>query len=143
MKHCKILIIEDHSLTRFGLRTAFESCNLNEDNEYEYEVFESATAQKGIEIADKEDIDLIVMDLGLPDMNGIEATQIIKKADALVNIPQSQNCLIHIQISRLFNILIHIHPSMPPDARISVPAQAPKPPAPPHPSVCYITVLNQ
>lgn len=68
-----ILIIEDHELTRFGLKTAFESCD------YVDKIFEAESAEKGIEITDKYDINIIIMDLGLPGMNGIEATRKIKE----------------------------------------------------------------
>ncbi len=67
-----ILIIEDHELTRFGLKTAFESCDFIEN------IYEAESAEKGIEVAAKNDISLIIMDLGLPGMNGIEATKRIK-----------------------------------------------------------------
>lgn len=67
-----ILIIEDHELTRFGLKTAFESCD------FIGEIFEAESAERGVEIASEKDINLIIMDLGLPGMNGIEATKKIK-----------------------------------------------------------------
>lgn len=68
----KILIIEDHELTRFGLKTAFESC------EFVDAIYEAESAEKGLEIVSDKEVDLIVMDLGLPGMNGIEATKQVK-----------------------------------------------------------------
>lgn len=73
MSKYNLLIVEDHALTRFGLRTAFET-----DAKYG-KIFEAPNASKAIEIADKSPIDIIIMDLGLPDLNGIEATKIIKQ----------------------------------------------------------------
>lgn len=67
-----ILIIEDHELTRFGLKTAFESCDFIET------IFEAESAEKGIELLAANEINLIIMDLGLPGMNGIEATKEVK-----------------------------------------------------------------
>lgn len=67
-----ILIVEDHELTRFGLKTAFESCD------YIGSIFESESAETALEIVRDNHIDLIIMDLGLPGMNGIEATKNIK-----------------------------------------------------------------
>ena len=67
-----LLIIEDHALTRFGLKTTFEA-----DDGYN-KIFEASNAKDGLNIIEKEDINIVVMDLGLPDMNGIEATKIIK-----------------------------------------------------------------
>ena len=68
-----ILIVEDHELTRFGLKTAFESYDFVEN------IYEAESAEKALEIVDKNQIDLIIMDLGLPGMNGIEATQKVKE----------------------------------------------------------------
>ena len=68
-----ILIVEDHELTRFGLKTAFESC------EYVENIYEAESAESAIEIVDTNSLDLVIMDLGLPGLNGIEATKIIKE----------------------------------------------------------------
>ena len=68
----KILIVEDHELTRFGLKTAFEACDFVES------IYEAESAEKGIDIATNNEINLIIMDLGLPGMDGIEATKQIK-----------------------------------------------------------------
>ena len=67
-----ILIVEDHELTRFGLKTAFEACDFIE------KIYEAESAEKGIDIASSNEINLIIMDLGLPGMNGIQATKEIK-----------------------------------------------------------------
>lgn len=75
-----ILIIEDHELTRFGLKTAFESCD------FVSKIYEAESAENGIEILKKNKIDLIIMDLGLPGMDGIEATGKVKELDKDVKI---------------------------------------------------------
>ena len=82
-----ILIVEDHELTRFGLKTAFESCD------YVETIFEADSAEVGIEIVNANHVDLIVMDLGLPGMDGIEATATIKanNSDVKVVILTSHN----------------------------------------------------
>ena len=67
-----ILIVEDHELTRFGLKTAFESCDFIEH------IYEAESAERGLEIASENEINLIIMDLGLPGMDGIEATRKVK-----------------------------------------------------------------
>lgn len=67
-----VLIIEDHALTRFGLRTAFESAEIFD------RILEAQNAKNGIELIEKNPADIVIMDLGLPDMNGIEATKLIK-----------------------------------------------------------------
>ena len=70
-----LLIIEDHELTRFGLRTTFE------DVDYIENIYEASSAEEGIEIFKNNSIDLVIMDLGLPNMNGIEATQAIREVN--------------------------------------------------------------
>ena len=67
-----ILIVEDHELTRFGLKTAFESCDFVKN------IFEAESAETAIEIVENNSVDLIIMDLSLPGMNGIDATEKIK-----------------------------------------------------------------
>ena len=75
-----ILIVEDHDLTRFGLKTTFDGVDFVE------QTFEAETAEKAIEIVSNNKIDLVIMDLGLPNMNGIDATQKIKKLNNNIKI---------------------------------------------------------
>lgn len=75
-----ILIVEDHELTRFGLKTAFEGVK------FVGELLESESAEKAIEIFNNTPIDIVIMDLGLPGMNGIEATKQIKSLNKDVKI---------------------------------------------------------
>lgn len=70
-----ILIVEDHELTRFGLKTAFEAYDFVKN------IYEAESAEKALEIAESNPVDLIIMDLGLPGMNGIEATKILKESN--------------------------------------------------------------
>lgn len=71
MTKYNILIVEDHALTRFGLKTAFETASCK--------ISEAENAKKAFKILDKESIDVVIMDLGLPDINGIDATKTIKE----------------------------------------------------------------
>ena len=82
-----ILIVEDHELTRFGLKTTFEEV------EYVQSIYEADSAEMAIEIFDSHNIDVIIMDLGLPGMNGIEATQKIRsrKKDVKIIMLTSHN----------------------------------------------------
>lgn len=75
-----ILIVEDHELTRFGLKTAFENC------EFIGEVFEAESAETAIDIVKGNDIKLVIMDLGLPGMNGIDATSTIKQLNGDIKV---------------------------------------------------------
>ena len=67
-----LLIIEDHELTRFGLKTAFEACDFVNN------IYEAESAEDGLILLENHSVDLIIMDLGLPGMNGIDATEKIK-----------------------------------------------------------------
>ena len=75
-----ILIVEDHELTRFGLKTTFENVDYVEN------IFEADSAEAAIDIFNKNNIDIIIMDLGLPNMNGIEATKQIRSSNKDVKI---------------------------------------------------------
>ena len=73
MMKSNILIIEDHELTRFGLKTAFEACENIE------RIFEAESAEVGIDLVENNPVALIIMDLGLPGINGLDATMQIKQ----------------------------------------------------------------
>lgn len=87
MKKSNILIVEDHELTRFGLKTTFEG------SDFVGKVFEAEYAQKAIEIVENNEIHLIIMDLGLPNINGIEAIKKIRvnNQDAKIVVLTSHN----------------------------------------------------
>ena len=68
-----VIIVEDFKLTRVGLRCALNS---NEDIEV---VAESDNAIDGLELIEKHSPDIVLMDLGLAGLNGIEATLKIKE----------------------------------------------------------------
>ncbi len=68
-----IAIIEDFKLTRVGLRCAL---NANEDINV---VAEAEDATEGLKQIERLKPDVILMDLGLPGMNGIEATIKVKE----------------------------------------------------------------
>lgn len=87
MEKKNILIVEDHELTRFGLKTTFEGV------EFIGTVYEAEYAQKAFEIVNNNKIDLIIMDLGLPNINGIETTKKIriKNKDAKIVVLTSHN----------------------------------------------------
>lgn len=73
MKTYKILIVDDHELVRRGLRSI-----LDQDSRFTL-VGEAMTGSEAIELVEKVQPDLILLDLLLPDMNGIEVCkQIIK-----------------------------------------------------------------
>jgi CheY-like chemotaxis protein len=52
-----------------------------------FEVFEAEDATSGIDIAQREKPDVIVMDVRLPDMRGTEAARILREERETANIP--------------------------------------------------------
>ena len=75
-----ILIVEDHELTRFGLKTTFDGVD------YVKNIYEADSAESAIEIFNNNNIDIVIMDLGLPNMNGIDATRQIRNSNKDVKI---------------------------------------------------------
>lgn len=75
-----ILIVEDHELTRFGLKTTFEGVDFVKT------IFEAEYAEKAFDILNNNKIDLVIMDLGLPNINGIEATKKIRSRNKEIKI---------------------------------------------------------
>jgi CheY-like chemotaxis protein len=74
----KILVVEDVDLNRELI------VQLLEDT---YQVIEAVNGQEGLELAELERPDLILMDLSLPVMDGWEATRRLKAHDELRSIP--------------------------------------------------------
>ncbi|MGM0441276.1 MAG: response regulator [Elusimicrobiota bacterium] len=74
----KILLVDDNpSIRRIGKFML----------EKNYEVISSSDGQDGVDTAKKELPDLILMDVQMPEMNGIEATKAIKAHPETKNIP--------------------------------------------------------
>lgn len=74
-----ILIVEDEPQNRKLFRDVLEF--------HGYATIEAADGRRGIEMANQLAPDLILMDMGLPGMNGIEATRILVGAEATRRIP--------------------------------------------------------
>src|SRR5215216_3945731 len=69
----RLLLVDDHSVVRSGLRMML-------DNEGDAQIVgEAASAAEAIEAAMRLKPNVILMDIGLPDLSGIEATREIKK----------------------------------------------------------------
>lgn len=79
-KTISVVIIEDFKLTRVGLRCAL---NANPDIEV---VGECEDAFEGLETIKKTNPDVVLMDLGLPKMNGIEATIKVKEFNPKIKV---------------------------------------------------------
>ena len=75
----KVLVVEDDEDARFLMRLELERLG--------YLVLEAADGEQGVEIAVDERPDIILMDLTLPVMDGITATEQIRATDGLSGIP--------------------------------------------------------
>jgi len=75
----RVLIVEDNPLNMrlFSAMIAAEG----------YEVLEANSGQRGLELAQQEHPDLIIMDIQLPGMSGLEVTQNLKADSATHDIP--------------------------------------------------------
>jgi DNA-binding NarL/FixJ family response regulator len=69
----KIIIVEDYKLTRVGLRYTL--------NEFDHinVIGEAGSGEEALELVKKQVPDVILMDLGLPGINGLETTMKIKE----------------------------------------------------------------
>ena len=69
----KLALVDDHAIVRSGLRMILDP---EEDIKI---VGEAENVADGIELIEREKPDVVLMDIHLPDMSGIEATSIIKE----------------------------------------------------------------
>jgi len=69
-----ILIVDDHPMFRFGLRLLLEA------EQDLHVVGEATSGEEAVTFAEANPVDVVLMDINLPDVNGIEATRRILKA---------------------------------------------------------------
>jgi len=75
----RILVIEDNETNMYLIKFMLEKGG--------YEVIEAREGAVGVELAIKEKPDLIIMDLQLPDIDGLEATKRVRASEADSDIP--------------------------------------------------------
>ncbi len=73
MSAIKVLIVDDHNLVREGLKAVFD-----QGDEVEV-VGEAGSGEEALEMVGKVEPDVILMDISMPGMNGIQATKMIRE----------------------------------------------------------------
>jgi DNA-binding NarL/FixJ family response regulator len=74
MTPLRIVIVDDHAVVRRGVRALLES-------QPEWEIVgEAATGREAVDLAKRLEPDIVIMDLSLPELNGLDATHQIVKA---------------------------------------------------------------
>lgn len=93
MKKLRILLADDHQVVRDGVRRQIES-------EPDWEICgEADDGRKAVALAEKLKPDIVVLDMGMPELNGLEATRQIKRAlpktEVLIFTGEQSDQLIH------------------------------------------------
>jgi two-component system cell cycle response regulator DivK len=78
-KRNRILVVEDNQLSSKLLKQLLTA--------HGYEVSESLEGLQALDLARAEQPDLILMDIRLPDINGLEVTRLLKQDDQTKTIP--------------------------------------------------------
>lgn len=74
MDDINILLVDDHDIVRDGIKMLLE-------DEIGFNIIaEAENGTKALQACEKHDINLIIMDINMPKMNGIEATEQIKES---------------------------------------------------------------
>lgn len=92
----RVLIVDDHAVVRAGIRMLLESSP-------DFEITgEGETGHEAVRMAQEQQPDVILMDITMPEMDGIEATQAIK---SLVDSPAILALTIHEGKDYFFHML--------------------------------------
>jgi len=80
VKSLRILIADDHDLMRRGVKTLLQSHT-------GWEICgEAKTGREAVDLAEKMRPDIVILDIGMPDLNGMEAARRIRKASPATEI---------------------------------------------------------
>jgi len=91
MTKIRVALVEDHDLTRVGIRTALQQRDGIEV------VGDAANATEGLKLLQSSKPDVAIVDIGLPDFDGIELTQKFKKSIAVGSDPDTKVLILTFQ----------------------------------------------
>lgn len=78
-KKIRVLVVEDNFMNKVLVKELLTM--------HGYEVFEAGNGMEAVEMAESLVPDIVLMDINLPEMDGMEATRIIKEKEHLKGIP--------------------------------------------------------
>lgn len=76
----RILVTEDSATMRSLLISTIESCG-------DYEVIEACSGFEALRLLPREKIDLIITDINMPDINGLELISYVRKNSSYIDTP--------------------------------------------------------
>lgn len=80
MKPARVLIADDHEVVRHGIRVMAQSCP-------NFEVCgEASDGRQAVQLAAKLRPDIVIIDIGMPQLNGLDATRQIVHSDSNVKV---------------------------------------------------------
>ena len=80
MSHLRLLVADDHDLMRLGIKTrlvlhpGWEVCG------------EAQTGREAVTKSEQLKPDVVILDIGMPDLNGVEAARRIRKVSPITEI---------------------------------------------------------
>lgn len=76
-----MIIVDDHEIVRQGIRMSLDRVNTNISI-----VAEASNGQEALDLISQNDLDLIITDISMPKMSGLELTKEIRKKHPHVNV---------------------------------------------------------
>src|SRR5262245_1645768 len=74
-----LLIVDDEELNRDGLTRRLQR--------HDYEVVAAKSGSEAIELLCEQQFDLVLLDIMMPGMNGLEVLKFLRRVDSLIDLP--------------------------------------------------------